>query len=126
MLEDDEIMVSLDIESLFTNVPLTESINYTADLLYSTDNAPTGIDKATFKELLQMVSKDVVILTHRGYYRQVDGVAMGSSVGPLLANIFVSQFDADLGSFSKFYFRYVDDVIRTLKIGGENFFARFC
>ena len=125
MLEDDEIMVSLDIESLFTNVPLTESINYTADLLYSTDNAPTGIDKATFKELLQMVSKDVVILTHRGYYRQVDGVAMGSSVGPLLANIFVSQFDADLGSFSKFYFRYVDDVIRTLRIGGENYLLDF-
>ena len=72
-----------------------------------------------------MVSKDVVILTHRGYYRQVDNVAMGSSVGPLLANIFVSRFDADLGSFSKFYFRYVDDVIRTLRKGGENYLLDF-
>ena len=119
-LDDDEIIVSLDIESLFTNVPLLECIDYTVDLLYSSPHAPPDIDKATFKGLLEMVSKDVVMLTHRGYCRQVDGVAMGSSVGPLLANIFVSRFDSELGPFSEFYFRYVDDVIRTLRTGGEN------
>ena len=75
-----------------------------------------GINRETFKELLEMVSKDVIMLTHRGYYRQVDGVAIGSSVGPLLANIFVSRYDSELASFSKFYFRYVDDVIRTLRL----------
>ena len=50
---------------------------------------------------------------------------MGSPVGPLLANIFVSRFDAELGSFSKFYFRYVDDVIRTLRVGGRQYLLDF-
>ena len=121
ILDDEEVVVSLDIVSLFTNVPLQESIDYTVDLLYSTPHSPPGINRETFKELLEMVSKDVIMLTHRGYYRQVDGVAMGSSVGPLLANIFVSRYDSELASFSKFYFRYVDDVIRTLRKGGEKY-----
>ena len=30
------------------------------------------------------------------YFQEVDGVALGSPVGPLLANIFVSRFDAGL------------------------------
>ena len=50
---------------------------------------------------------------------------MGSSVEPLLANIFVSRFDSELGSFSKFCFRYVDDVIRTLRTGGEKYLLDF-
>ena len=41
-----------------------------------------------------MVSEDVLILTNDGYYRQVDGVAMGSAVGPLLTNIFVAKFES--------------------------------
>ena len=45
-------------------------------------------------------------------YRQIDGVAMGSSLGPTLANIFVGFCEAS--SFTKIdyslmYYRYVDD-----------------
>ena len=119
-LDDDEV-VSLDIESLFTKVPLSQSIDYTVNLLYSTRHAPTEINKATFKVLLEMVSKDVIMPTHRGYFKQNDGVAMGSSVGPLLANVFVSKYVSELRSFSKFYKWYVDDVIRTWRTLGENF-----
>ena len=110
-LDDDEVIVSLDIKSLFTKVPLCKGIDYTVDLLYSTNHAPAGINNSTFKILLEMVSKDVIMQTHRGYFKQIDGVALGSSVGPLLAYIFVSKYDSELGSFSKFYYRYVDDVI---------------
>ena len=72
-----------------------------------------------------MVSEDVLILTNDGYYRQVDGVAMGSAVGPLLANIFLSKFESELSSFSKLYFRYVDDIIRTIRKGGKNYLLDF-
>ena len=53
-------------------------------------------------------------------HRQVDGVAMGSPLGPMLANIFLSQFEETLSSHSRFYFRYMDDIIRTMpKNGGS-------
>ena len=50
-----------------------------------------------------------------------NGVAMGSSIGPLLANIFMSKYDKELGSFSPFYYRYMDDILRTVIIGGNDY-----
>ena len=119
-LDDDEV-VSLNIESLFTKVYKTPSIDYTVNLLNFTRHAPTEINKSTFKVLLEMVSKDIIMPTHRGYFNQIDGVAMGSSVGPLLTNVFVSKYVSELRSFSEVYNRYVDDVIRTLRIVADSF-----
>ena len=111
-LEDDEEIVSLDVESLFTNVPVHETISFAADLLYSDENYTPDIDKETFVTLLKMVSVNVMFTSRTcEYYRQIDGVAMGSPVGPLLANIFLSQYDSEIALHSKLYFRYVDDIV---------------
>ena len=45
-------------------------------------------------------------------YRQIDGVAMGSRLGPILANIFVGFYESKLFdkiSKPQIYYRYVDD-----------------
>ena len=111
-LEDDEEIVSLDVESLFTNFPVHETISFAADLLYSDENYTPDIDKETFVTLLKMVSVNVMFTSRTcEYYRQIDGVAMGSPVGPLLANIFLSQYDSEIALHSKLYFRYVDDIV---------------
>ena len=47
-------------------------------------------------------------------YEQVDGVAMGSPVGPLLANVFMCSVEEGLkheGKLPVFYRRYVDDTL---------------
>ena len=36
------------------------------------------------------------MLTSDGYYRQVDGLAMGSPPAPQLANEWMSKFDAEI------------------------------
>ena len=125
-LQSDEQLVSLDVEGLFTNVPVNEAIAYTTELMYSPnhDFAPP-IDQDTFAKLLKLVCVDVVFSTHQGYFKQVDGVAMGSPLGPLLANVFMSKFDKDLGLFSPFYYRYVDDILRTMLKGGEEYLLNF-
>ena len=76
-------------------------------------------------KLLKLVCVDVVFSTHQGYFKQVDGVAMGSPLGPLLANVFMSKFDKDLGLFSPFYYRYVDDILRTMLVGGGEYLLNF-
>ena len=51
------------------------------------------VDKETFIELAKIASCNVVMSTHDGFYRQIDGLAMGSAPAPFLANGWLSQFD---------------------------------
>ena len=50
----DHKLVSFDVQSIFTNVPLDEAINITADYIYSKDNQikynPPSLKKEVFKK----------------------------------------------------------------------------
>ena len=110
ILEKDEVMISFDVSSLYTNVPVLEAIQYCADLLYNLppDKLPP-VDKETFILLTKMASCDVIMLTHEGFYKQVDGLAMGSPPAPHLANGWLSQFESVIRGNAKIYERYMDD-----------------
>ena len=114
-LEDDEVIVSFDVSSLYTNVPVQEAIDVCADLLYSGKHEVPPVDKETFKELLRLCTCNVVMKTHNGFYRQTDGLAMGSPPAPLLANGWLSKYDPSIGENAKLYARYMDDILRSIK-----------
>ena len=44
--------------------------------------------KIEFKTLLEYATKNALIIFNGKYYEQVDGVTMGSPLGPTLANVF--------------------------------------
>ena len=114
-VENDEELVSFDICSLYTNVPVHEAIHYCAELLYNNDeNEQPDVSKETFIELAIMSSCNVLMLTHDGFYRQKDGLAMGSPPAPNLANGWLSQFDRVIKGESKLYSRYMDDVLKEI------------
>ena len=110
-LDEDEVMVSFDVSSLYTNVPVQEAIDVCADLLYSGDHQLPPVDKETFKELLSLCTCNVVMKTHDGFYRQVDSLAMGSPP----ANGWLSRFDARVKGDAKLFARYMDDILRSIK-----------
>ena len=85
-LEADEVMISFDVSSLYTNVPVDEAISEAAELLYSGNLTRPSVYKETFIKLLELACKDVVMLTHDGYYRQMDGLAVGAKPAPPLSN----------------------------------------
>ena len=87
-------MCSLDVISLFTNVPLDETIQICLDRLYSGLPDPPQLPRSVLKDLLQFATKKSHLMIFDGhYYDQSDGVAMGSPLGPDLANIFMCHFE---------------------------------
>ena len=115
------IMASLDVESLFTNIPLDETIDIVTEKVFEKKKKVNGISKTDFKKLLSLSTKGTVFFFNGHYYRQKDGVAMGSPLGPALANSFLSHHEkAWLEecplSFSPIFFaRYVDDIFVLLR-----------
>ena len=53
--------------------------------------------------------------TNEGYFRQVDGLAMGSPPAPRLANGWLSKYDAEIKGEAKLYSRYMDDILRDIE-----------
>ena len=66
--------------------------------------------------MLSLTTKENVILFDGKYYSQIDGVAMGSPLGPTFANIFLCHHETTwLKNCPKafkpvYYKRYVDDI----------------
>ena len=79
--------------------------------MYNGENVLPPVDKETFITLATIASCDVILATHDGLYKQVDGLAMGSPPEPHLANGWMSQFDSTLQGTSSLYTRYMDDIL---------------
>ena len=101
------ILCSFDICSLFTNIPLAETIEICTKTLYGGHFPTPVIPKHVFIELTKTATTSVELTFNNIMYRQIDVVAMGSPLGPSLANIFVKLFN----EISKpiVYCRYVND-----------------
>ena len=85
----DLYMASLDVDALFTNIPLDETIDICLKKLFKTpDTLVKGISKNDFRDLLNLATKESFFTFNNKFYIQVDGAAMGSPLGPILANIF--------------------------------------
>lgn len=108
-------MASFDVSSLYTNVPVVEAINDCANFLYGVKYKKPPVSKEVFKELAKISSCDVLMLTHHGYYKQKDGLAMGSPPAPCLANGWLSKFDERVKGDAKLFYRFIDDIVRDIK-----------
>src|SRR5215469_1292483 len=101
-IQPQEFMVSFDIVSLFTNVPIGDSLEL----------------------LSQHFKKDILALFRHAltstyfcfdgqYYEQTDGVAMGSPLSPVIANFYMEEFEKkaieQATNKPTCWYRYVDD-----------------
>ena len=87
-LPNNFFMCSFDITSLFTNIPLTETVNVCINLIFKDLDSFLNMTKTLFKSLLEICVKDVPFIFNKELYKQTDGVAMGSPLGPTFANLF--------------------------------------
>ena len=116
-VDDHSILFSYDISSLFANVPVDETIEILAEKAFKGDwfnEHNLHITKADLVELLNIATKNQLFQFEGTLYEQVDDVAMGSPLGPLMANTFMCSIEErlqDQGKVPGFYKCYVDDTL---------------
>ena len=112
-------LISFDVTSLFTNVPLDFTIDLIHKRIYDENEVNTNIPKQQMRDLLFLCTKNVHFSYNGDNYTQVDGVAMGSPLGPVLAGIFMVELERTilptLREHMRPWKRYVDDTISFIK-----------
>ena len=86
-------MGTLDVDSLFTNIPLDETIDICVNQLFENTNTVKGFKMSELKQLLCLATKESHFIFNGLLYKQIDGVAVGSPLGPSLANAFLSYYE---------------------------------
>ena len=86
-------MGNLDVDSLFTNIPLDETIDICVNQFFEKTDTVQGFTNSELKQLLSLATKEYYFIFNGLPYKQIDGVAMGSPLGPSLANAFFSHHE---------------------------------
>ena len=108
-------MASFDVESLFTNIPLDETITIITESLFGELEKFKKFTKIQFTKLLNLAVKDSPFLFNNKLYLQTDGMSMGNPLGPTFANCFLGFHeknwldDCPISFKPLVYKRYVDD-----------------
>ena len=117
---DNKIIVSFDVESLFTNVPIDAAVQAT---LLKFENDPSLADCTTLTppqiaDLLNFVLRSTYFQYNGSIYEQKDGPAMGSPVSAVIANLCLESFEEQAITISSYQLRtgkrYVDDTFTTV------------
>ena len=94
-LEPGEVMSSFHVKALFTSVPVDPSIQIVQQKLQQDTTLPnrTNMSIPHIITLLKSCLKNTYFLFQGMYYEQVHGAAIGSPISPLIANLFMEEFE---------------------------------
>ena len=90
----DQEIVSLDVTSLFTNVPVDATIDIIINAAFNNVSIPPPpIPQDDLRELLKICTQETPFLFKNQHYIQCDGVSMGSPLGPTFADFYMSHLE---------------------------------
>ena len=125
---NDNFLVSYDVCSLFTSTPLQETIEIAVEVIFE-NNPQLKITKRELKQLFSFATSGTHFMFSGSFYDKIDGISMGSPLGPVLANLLMGYHEKKwLQEFDKgkilMYKRYVDDIFCMFENekDAENFF----
>ena len=109
-------LLSFDVTNLFISVPVSETLKLAEDILI--DSAIHRVVRDELIALMSVCTKQNYFLFNNQFYTQEEGLAMGSPLSPLLAEIFMDHLEnklfqskVPLLSNVFYWYRYVDDVL---------------
>ena len=72
---------------------ITDSFHFTEEISKQDANLYMASLDDVFRNLLTMATKESFFMFNSKFYKQIDGVAMRSPLGPALANTFMCRFE---------------------------------
>jgi len=113
-IAEPDVLISLDVVSLFTNVPLDLAISSVSDRWNHIQNY-THIPKNEFLTAVKFVLTSTYFLFNKIIYKQTYGTPMGSPLSPIIADFVMQDLEVScLNSINcqiTFYHRFVDDIV---------------
>ena len=113
-LPDNAILVSLDVCSLYTNIPQEEGINVVCQYYEEHYQSKQPIPATHLGELMRLILKENSFKFNDKHFLQTHGIAMGTKMAVAFAVIFMAHIERQLLAASPqkpiFWKRFIDDI----------------
>ena len=94
-LPDNIILITLDVKSLYTNIPNDQGIQACVDMLNENNIITPEITQSVIDILSLILNKNTFTFNNE-HFLQIHGTAMGSPMAPTYANIFMAILERKL------------------------------
>ena len=92
-LPPNALLVTLDVSSLYTNIPHNEGITPSRHFLDTRDRNSSIVGTETLCDLIRMILTMNNFTFNDKHYLQIHGTAMGTRMVPYYANLLLAKFD---------------------------------
>lgn len=123
IIPESHVVVSLDVVSLFTNIPVElaiSSVNNKWDTISKNTNIPNDV----FLQLIEFVFNSTFFICDGVVYKQIFGTPMGATISPIISQYVMDELlntcIPKLSYSVPLLKKYVDDIICVIPEGGEN------
>ena len=113
-VEENTVLVSMDVTSLYTNIPQEEGLTTVCNAYETCYKNNPPIPTRFIREMLQLILKENSFQFNGKHHLQTHGTAMGTMMAVAFANIFMSAIETEIIRLSSnkplVWKRYIDDI----------------